>query len=158
MEKLDVTAGDSRDNFKREKFFFADWNYALFPAPHGTDWTSDYPYYGQIPGFNCCSNHAVAFHYVKPREMVAYEYFIYHLRPFGVIDLPQPLPGQVSFERVAEVNRVLSTTTQKTKSTTTSVTTSTPVVTEVITIIVLHNQRQKQRRKQRPIQSKNRRQ
>jgi glycoprotein-N-acetylgalactosamine 3-beta-galactosyltransferase len=109
---LNVTAGDSRDSHKRETFFFANVELTIFPSAPGTDWTSKFPFYGRPqPGLSCCSNNAIAFHYIQPHEMYAYEYLIYHLQPFGVIDLPQPLPDKVNFEVVAEVNRVIATTT-----------------------------------------------
>ena len=29
----------------------------------------------------CCSDKAIAFHYIRPNEMKVLEYVIYHLRP-----------------------------------------------------------------------------
>ena len=30
------------------------------------------------------SDYAISFHYIKPKLMPLYDYFIYHLRPFGI--------------------------------------------------------------------------
>jgi hypothetical protein len=117
MEKLNVTAGDSRDDLERGKFFFGNVEYAMFPADPGADWTWEYAYYGLPSGFNCCSNNAIAFHYISPKEMFTYEYLIYHLQPFGVINLPQQLLQKVSFELVAEINKATTSTTTTTTET-----------------------------------------
>jgi hypothetical protein len=37
--------------------------------------------------------------------MYVYEYLIYNLQPFGIINLPQSLPSMVSFEYVAKMNK-----------------------------------------------------
>ena len=32
---------------------------------------------------SCCSNRAITFHYVSPQMMMALEYLIYHVTPYG---------------------------------------------------------------------------
>jgi hypothetical protein len=41
--------------------------------------------------------------------MYTYEYFIYHLQPFGIISLPQMLPTKLTRSEVIEMNKVPAT-------------------------------------------------
>ncbi|XP_067625652.1 glycoprotein-N-acetylgalactosamine 3-beta-galactosyltransferase 1 isoform X2 [Eurosta solidaginis] len=54
-------------------------------------------------GLNCCSNYSIAFHYTNPWSMYLYEYFIYHLRAFGVQHHQKSLPKKLTLEEVSEL-------------------------------------------------------
>ena len=36
-----------------------------------------------VQGPECCSDSSVSFHYITADSMYIFEYFVYHLRPFG---------------------------------------------------------------------------
>ncbi|XP_053960121.1 glycoprotein-N-acetylgalactosamine 3-beta-galactosyltransferase 1-like [Anastrepha ludens] len=54
-------------------------------------------------GLNCCSNYSIAFHYTNPWRMYLYEYFIYHLRAFGVPQRAMSLPSKLTLEEVTRL-------------------------------------------------------
>lgn len=51
-------------------------------------------------GLDCCSDNAVSFHYVSPNNMYVLDYFLYHLRPYGVVSNSQPLPEKLLFSDI----------------------------------------------------------
>ncbi|WAR15513.1 C1GLT-like protein [Mya arenaria] len=82
MQNLGVKAGNSTDRFGRSRFHCFD------PATHlmggYPKWYYTFDAHGAQSGQQSISDYAISFHYVPPANMYALEYFIYHLRPYGI--------------------------------------------------------------------------
>lgn len=85
LQGVGVRIVDSRDDLGRERFHPFVPELHLIPGLIPKDnWYWEYNYYPTKEGPDCCSDYSVTFHYVPPNMMYVFEYFIYHLRPFGV--------------------------------------------------------------------------
>ncbi|KAK4010685.1 hypothetical protein OUZ56_019816 [Daphnia magna] len=98
MEKLNVSAMDTRDSQGRGRFFpfGADSHYFPGEIHSGDYWYWDYIYYPPTQGRNCCSDSTISFHYIDQRTMYILDLFFYQIRPFGLVDnrpaIPEPPP------------------------------------------------------------------
>ncbi|XP_032807556.2 glycoprotein-N-acetylgalactosamine 3-beta-galactosyltransferase 1-like [Petromyzon marinus] len=84
LAKVGVVAGESLDMHRRETF------HGVFPEELLTKkhdqkpfWYRDYSYHPLELGPRCCSDYSATFHYMSPTWMYTFEYFAYHLRPYG---------------------------------------------------------------------------
>ncbi|KAL4222089.1 Core 1 synthase [Mactra antiquata] len=82
MENLGVKAGNSSDKYGRSRFHCFDPQTHLMGGY--PDWYYKYDAHGAQKGRESMSDYAISFHFVPPAKMYALEYFIYHLRPYGI--------------------------------------------------------------------------
>jgi glycoprotein-N-acetylgalactosamine 3-beta-galactosyltransferase len=89
MERLGVRTGDSRDKLGRSRF------HCFNPATHihggYPDWYREYDKYGAKKGVESISDYAISFHYVSVEELYNLEFYVYHLRPYGIVSGLQEL-------------------------------------------------------------------
>lgn len=96
LENVHVTAGDSRDMEGKDRFFPFVPEHHIIPRPTHS-WYDEYSYYGVKTGMDCCSDHAISFHYVSPNQMYTLDYLIYHLHPYGIVHNNIPLPRKKKY-------------------------------------------------------------
>ncbi|CAL8127786.1 unnamed protein product [Orchesella dallaii] len=83
LQSVGVEAGDSRDSLGRYRFLAYDLEKHLIPGEMNSErWYSEYIYYPQKEGANCCSDTVVSFHYIMPNTMYILEYLLYSLKHF----------------------------------------------------------------------------
>ncbi|CAH8540404.1 unnamed protein product [Schistosoma mattheei] len=84
-EATNVSVIDSLDAEGRECFHPFSPSHMLTKDTNGyPEWYLKYNYHRIDTGFDCCSDYAVSFHYIRPEEMYLYEYMLYHLHPYGI--------------------------------------------------------------------------
>ncbi|XP_060086206.1 glycoprotein-N-acetylgalactosamine 3-beta-galactosyltransferase 1-like [Ylistrum balloti] len=82
MENLGVRTVNSTDALGRSRFHCFDPETHLFGGY--PDWYYKYDANGAKKGTESISDYAISFHYVPPQKMYALEFYIYHLRPYGL--------------------------------------------------------------------------
>lgn len=60
------------------------------------NWYYKYDANGAKKGLESISDYSVSFHYIKPESMYSLEFFVYHLRPYGIVAGNQDLNRRVT--------------------------------------------------------------
>ncbi|XP_048576879.1 glycoprotein-N-acetylgalactosamine 3-beta-galactosyltransferase 1 [Nematostella vectensis] len=85
LRKVGVVPGDTRDERKRETFHpFSPEQQLITGLIKKDNWLWAYSNNRVTIGPGCCSDHSVTFHHITPNMMYLMEYFVYHLRPYGI--------------------------------------------------------------------------
>lgn len=82
MQRLGVKTINSTDAMGRSRFHCFDPETHLFGEY--PKWYYQYVGNGARKGTDSISDYAISFHYVPPQKMYALEFYIYHLRPYGI--------------------------------------------------------------------------
>ncbi|XP_042893106.1 glycoprotein-N-acetylgalactosamine 3-beta-galactosyltransferase 1-like [Penaeus japonicus] len=82
LENVGVKAVDSRDSLGRGRFFPLRPEALL--GGKMPQWYKDKTYHIPGAGLNCCSDMAISFSNIPGKRMYEYEYFFYHVRPYGI--------------------------------------------------------------------------
>lgn len=100
FDKVNVYAGDSRDQLKRERFlpFWPEGH--LFGYPDPTYWYWQRKYYNTDEGLDCCSNYTNSFHYISPKYMYTLYYITYLHKTYGIQRQFPPPPKRYNFSKV----------------------------------------------------------
>ena len=87
LQNINVTAGDSRDEHGKPRFFALSPDFLMYPGSKKLNpglWYWKYQYYTAYGGDKCCSEIAIAFHYISPPQMYVLDFFAYKLKIFGI--------------------------------------------------------------------------
>ena len=85
LQSVNVTAGDSRDEKMRPRFFALTPDSMIVPGVKDMDfWYWKNQFYPADDGDNCCSETTIAFHYIDPHQMYVLDFFAYRLKVFGI--------------------------------------------------------------------------
>ncbi len=121
LDNLECKGMDTRDSYGRDRFLpvhldthltlgITDdtWFWEIHPSFYHihkvlyVNWNLSIDTYVLVlwfyrQGFDCCSDTAIGFHQLEPREMYVYYYLIYRVSPYGFTDIrsvfqSKPLP------------------------------------------------------------------
>jgi glycoprotein-N-acetylgalactosamine 3-beta-galactosyltransferase len=85
LQSANVTAGDSRDENGMPRFFALTPDFMMLPGAKDPEfWYWKNQFYPAEDGEKCCSELAIAFHYITPSQMYVLDFFAYKLEIFGL--------------------------------------------------------------------------
>eukprot|EP00794_Sanderia_malayensis_P018857 gene18857-20757_t len=89
LASVGIHPEDTRDDFKRETFHpFSPENHIVPGSIRSDHWLHRHNKFPVFSGADCCSDNSITFHNIRPEYMYILEYLIYHLRPYGVQNIP----------------------------------------------------------------------
>ncbi|XP_048755938.1 glycoprotein-N-acetylgalactosamine 3-beta-galactosyltransferase 1-like isoform X3 [Ostrea edulis] len=82
MQNLGVKTANSTDALGRSRFHCFDPETHLMGGY--PNWYYKYDANGARKGVESISDYSISFHYIKPEGMYSLEFYVYHLRPYGI--------------------------------------------------------------------------
>ncbi|KAH8377091.1 hypothetical protein KR093_003409, partial [Drosophila rubida] len=91
LDYCGVPATDSRDSEGHHRFLPLSLEHVMIPGQYDAKfWLNSFMHHQIKTGMECCSTYAITIHYVVYYQMYLFDYLLYDMTPYGIIEGHEP--------------------------------------------------------------------